>query len=330
MKYPIQIIKHNFIWTAFGLLLFSFAMGLSGCASDSKTPETDEPDTGTATEADSDAPLRDNTPNVLVPEASGTAVYGNDLVSIDGSHLDAGYVMMQYNGTNEKVKLQIQTPEETTYTYLVSSRGTYDVYPLSGGNGAYTLTLLESADVTQDLYSIAFTQNLDVQIGDEFTPFLYPNVYSNFTSDSACVKKGSDLAADCHNDLEVITSIYDYVTDNISYDDDKAANVSYGYIPDPDETMANGTGICFDYASLMTAMLRSQQIPTRLDVGYAGELYHAWISCYVKEIGWVNDIIHFDGKNWSLMDPTYAANHSSSSVKKYIGDGSNYVVKYTY
>jgi transglutaminase-like putative cysteine protease len=77
-------------------------------------------------------------------------------------------------------------------------------------------------------------------------------------------------------------------------------------------------------------MLRTQGIPTRLEVGYSGELYHAWISCYVDEIGWIDNIIEFDGKNWSLMDPTLAANNSGTAVGKYINDGNNYVVKYTY
>ena len=81
-------------------------------------------------------------------------------------------------------------------------------------------------------------------------------------------------------------------------------------------------GICFDYAALMAAMLRSQRIPTKLQVGYAGEAYHAWISCYVDEIGWVDNIISFDGKDWSLMDPTLAANNDDDTVKDYIGAGS--------
>ena len=41
----------------------------------------------------------------------------------------------------------------------------------------------------------------------------------------------------------------------------------------------------------MSAMLRSQRIPTKLDVGYSGDVYHAWISCYVTEVGWVDNII---------------------------------------
>ena len=80
----------------------------------------------------------------------------------------------------------------------------------------------------------------------------------------------------------------------------------------------------------MAGMLRSQGIPCKLVVGYAGTAYHAWISVYLKEAGWVDKIIEFDGKSWSLMDPTLAANNSRSSVQKYVGDGSKYTVKYVY
>ena len=66
----------------------------------------------------------------------------------------------------------------------------------------------------------------------------------------------------------------------------------------------------------MSAMLRSQRIPTKLEVGYSGDVYHAWISCYVDEIGWVDNIIEFDGKNWSIMDPTLAANNSAWEMER--------------
>lgn len=75
---------------------------------------------------------------------------------------------------------------------------------------------------------------------------------------------------------------------------------------------------------------RSQNIPTKLEVGYSGDTYHAWISTYVDDKGWVDNIIEFDGDSWQIMDPTLGANNDSKSVKKYVGDGSHYVVKYTY
>lgn len=273
---------------------------------------------------------RDNTPVVYTPSAPGIVVHERNNVSLDCSNMADGYVMLTYLGDNEKVKFQITTPDGTKYTYLVTKYGEATVFPLTGGDGSYTFAVLESVDLTQDLYAIAFSQNEEVVLADEFLPFLNPNVYASFASDSICVEKGSELAAKCESDLDVIESIYNYVTRHISYDSEKAQSVTYGYTPVPDETLASGSGICFDYAALMTSMLRSQRIPTKLEVGYAGEVYHAWISCYVYEIGWVDNIIQFDGEHWSLMDPTLAANNNSHAVQEYIGDGSKYIVKYTY
>ena len=77
-------------------------------------------------------------------------------------------------------------------------------------------------------------------------------------------------------------------------------------------------------------MLRSQGIPTRLEIGYAGTEYHAWISVYTPETGWIDKIIQFDGNNWTLMDPTLGSYASSSTVKKYLEDDNYYQLKYKY
>lgn len=281
-----------------------------------------------ASKADHSGDPRDPTPKVLTPSADATTTYQNDVASIDASNLSQGYVMASYSGTCEKVKLQITGPDQNCYTYLISDRGNYNAFPLTSGNGSYSIQVLEN--VGGDSYIVSLEQTVDVHIDDEFLPFLYPNQYVYFTADSSAVTKGSELAKDTWTDLEVVQNIYNYVTENITYDTAKAENVSYGYIPDVDETLSSGTGICFDYAALMTAMLRSQSIPTKLEVGYSGDAYHAWISTYVDDKGWVDNIIEFDGDSWQIMDPTLAASNDKESVKKYVGDGSNYVVKYSY
>ncbi len=273
-------------------------------------------------------PPRDSAPKVLTPSADGTVVYNNDYASIDASNTSQGYIMVSYSGDCPKVKVQITGPDQVPYTYLLIDRGAYTTFPLSAGNGAYTIQVLEN--VEGDSYLIALSQDIDVAIEDEFLPFLYPNQYVSFTADSKTVIKGSELAKNAYSDLEVIQDIYHYVIENISYDTAKADSVTYGYLPDIDATLKSGTGICFDYASVMTAMLRSQGIPTKLEVGYSGEALHAWISTYTKDTGWIDDIIEFDGTSWELMDPTLAANNNTSSVGKYIGDGSHYVLKYSY
>ena len=174
------------------------------------------------------------------------------------------------------------------------------------------------------MYAIAFSQDFSVTLNDEFRPFLYPNQYVWFTQDYEAVALAASLSDSSSDDLDYLEQVYQYVITNITYDEELAANVKTNYLPNIDNTLKTKKGICFDYASLMAAMLRSQGVPTKLVVGYSGEAYHAWISVYLKEIGWVDDIIEFDGKSWSLMDPTLAANNSSSSVAKYVGDGSKF------
>lgn len=299
------------------LLIAIFCLLLGGCSGSSS-----------ASRKEHSGPPRDSTPKVLTPSADGVTVYQNDLASIDASNTSQGYVMVKYNGTNEKVKLQITCPDQSCYTYLISDRGAYDTFPLTAGNGSYALQVLEN--VAGDTYTVSLAQSINVNIEDEFLPFLYPNQYVNFHTDSKAVSKGSDLAKDTYSDLDVVQNIYNYVIKNISYDTEKAQNVSYGYVPDIDDTLSSKKGICFDYAALMASMLRSQNIPTKLEVGYSGDAYHAWISTYIDDKGWVDDIIQFNGDTWQIMDPTLAATNDSAAVKKYIGDGSHYVVKYTY
>ena len=66
-------------------------------------------------------------------------------------------------------------------------------------------------------------------------------------------------------------------------------------------------------------------------VGYAGTAYHAWISVWSDESGWVEGVIYFDGTTWQRMDPTFASSaNQSASIMQYIGDGTNYTVKYLY
>lgn len=99
--------------------------------------------------------------------------------------------------------------------------------------------------------------------------------------------------------------------------------------------MEDQTGICFDYSAVMATMLRTQNIPTRMEIGYVSikdeTLYHAWISVYIHDIGWIDDLIHFDGKNWSMMDPTLISDsHNSSQIRSLIKNKENYITKYLY
>lgn len=328
--------------TAYMLAAILLSASLTACGSSSGEPSaSDKPFSSISEDETAKAPstretltqdnsvtkgTRDNTPHCLVPSADGTLTDGNELVSLDISHIDCGYFMAQYLGTNHKVKMQVTGPNGVTYTYNLSSVN--EVFPFAAGNGSYNVGVFENVEGTS--YAAVFNNTYDVAIADEFSPYLYPNQYVNFSSSSQVVSLASELAIPANDDLTVVTNVYNYMISNITYDYEKATTVASGYIPVVDEILVTKKGICFDFASAMASMLRSQRIPTRLEIGYAGDAYHAWISTYLDEKGWVNGIIEFDGQSWKLMDPTFAASSSEDQLKDFIGDGTNYVTKYIY
>jgi len=312
--------KRQFMVRFFPLVLL-IPLLLAGCSASGEK---------TSAGTDSGSILRNSDPQVLVPSADGVTTYSNDLAAIDASHSSEGYVMAKYTGLTEKVKLQLTGPDGNIYTFLLPAGGEFQTFPFTAGDGSYKIDVYECVSLEADLYALVFSQNLSVTLTDEFKPFLYANQYVNFSADSLTVAKGQSLASDCYTDLDVVSNVYHYITDNITYDNYKASSVTYGYLPVIDETLKSNTGICFDYASLMAAMLRSQGIPTKLQVGYTGEVYHAWISTYITDVGWIDKIIEFDGTSWTLMDPTLGAGNDPAKLKEYIGDGSIYQLQYSY
>ena len=264
---------------------------------------------------------------LLIPEAPGEAVAGNDYAELDWSNADEGYIQVRYDGPALKAKVQILDPMGLTYIYTVYP-GDLGVLPLTGGPGLYNVTVMENA--FDDFYAVAFKTELEAEVADEFRPYLYPNQYVWYTADSRVFALGRELSGRSADDIAYVQNGYEYVTENIVYDRELAANVPVDYLPDVDRTIETGKGICLDYASLMTALLRSQGIPAKLVVGWSGTQYHAWISVYVEETGWVDGAIFFDGLNWSRLDPTLAAGNRGTSVKDYVNNNANYKERFFY
>ncbi len=267
--------------------------------------------------------------NEIKAVASGTLVKKNDRSEIDYSNTADGYVMVRFTGqTSTKLKVQVKGPT-TTYTYNLTQGDDWTVFSLSDGSGEYKVTVFENTTGTK--YATVLSETMNVTLKDEFAPFLCSNQYVDFASAPKTVAKAEELAGSVSDPLEKVTKVYDYVVNNMTYDKALAQSVQSGYLPVLDTVLEKKTGICFDYAALMTGMLRSQQVPCKLVVGYAGTAYHAWISVWSEESGWVDGAIYFDGTNWQRMDPTFASSgNQSEAIMQYIGDGSNYTVKYLY
>ena len=294
--------------------LVFLTMFLSGCQTSSRqSADPDEPPVY--------SPLK-----VLVPSADGTETLGYSPLVLDISNVSQGYMVAQAEPSEGKFHIQILGPDQVTYSYFTDG-DTEAVIPLTGGDGEYTITAYQQ--ISGDQYAALFAQVLDIKLDNIFLPFLYPNQYVDFTPDSEACKLAQSMLPEDATDLDGVDAIYTYVIGNITYDETKAMTVENGYLPDVDKTLETGTGICFDYAALMAAMLRSRDIPCKLQIGYSNEIKHAWIDVYIRSIGWVDQAIAFDGKDWTRMDPTFKSTSDGDEIQEYIGDGTNYTVQFS-
>jgi hypothetical protein len=280
-------------------------------------------------EADESAPDRDNSPKILVNKATGKKTFDGNGATADYSNINKGYIMVKYKGDNNNIKVQITNTgtDDGTYTYDLNPDGKYQALPLSQGNGKYDVAVY--TNIEGNKYAVAAEKTVSMKLKDEFSPFLRPSQYVDYNADSECVAKAAELVEGTKSDMGAAEQIYLYVVDNVTYDYDKASSVQSGYLPDVDETLETGKGICFDFASLTTAMLRSQGIPSKLIIGYAGAAYHSWIAIYSKETGKFAAIIEFTGDKYNLADPTFTA-AGDDADPNVVGEGDQYQPLYYY
>ena len=256
---------------------------------------------------------------LIISSAScyGADIYEGSKSEIDASNAEDGYIKVKYlKETTKKLKVIIENGTEK-YTYDLNSKGEYDTYPLQMGDGKYKVSVYEN--ISDNKYATKQTATLNVKLKDENAPFLAPNQYVNYVDSSDTIEKAKELTEGKDNDFDKIDVIYDYVISNITYDNEKAKTVKSGYLPSVDEILKSNKGICFDYASVMAAMLRSQEIPAKLVTGYSSNLnvFHAWNEVYTDETGWIKlNEMYFDGSEWKLMDSTIASSAKQSNSPK--------------
>ncbi len=245
-------------------------------------------------------------------------------IMVDCSSVSSGYVAVSCKAS-KRLKFQV-VKDGSTYNYDIKSDGSVSILPLQLGNGSYKFRVMEN--IVDSKYAERFSKTVQVTLSDPNQPFIRPNDYAKYTASSACVQKAAELASKCKTKLEVISSVYKFVSTNIKYDFDKAKTVKSGYMPIPDDTLRDKKGICFDYASLAASMLRSQGIPVKLVFGYGeGSYYHAWNVFYTEETGWVTGSFKTTPNKWNRLDLTFIANGSPDD---YVAKDANYSDVYYY
>lgn len=221
---------------------------------------------------------------------------------IDKNLLDQGIITINYKPkSGETSKVQI-VKGNASYVYSINKSN--NRFPLSLGDGKYTINVVRL--VSGNSYSVIQQEVVELKLEKDEFPFLQSIQLVNWNKKMDTVKKAKELTKKAKTDLEKVSAVYSYIVKNIEYDYAKAKNVKADYIPEVDNVLDNETGICYDYASLFAAMLRSVGVPTKLVMGYNksdSKTYHAWNQVYLA-----------DEDKWITIDTTYDAS-SNSKIK---------------
>lgn len=214
-------------------------------------------------------------------------------VTIDYNMDDWGLLAVSADiDTDKKLKLKVCKDDAIYYYNLTPFKVTR--IPLQSGSGSYKVEFFENITGTE--YQRLAGKQIDVSMPDPNAVFLRASQMVNFDGASYTAKFAYALTKDLRSDTEKANAIFEYLVRNITYDYDKIKSIPSSYVPDADEIIKNGRGICYDYAVLMAVMLRESGIPSKLVMGYRNGLdtYHAW-----------NEV--FLNGEWITVDTTFDA-----------------------
>lgn len=212
-------------------------------------------------------------------------------VCVNTSGAVNGYITVSYdNSFTTKAKVLIQKGG-VQYLYTISS-GTASL-PLQLGDGVYTITVYKDTEGTKLKRMTKLTLEVD-GLSDE-TVYTNSIQLADYEGYEDVIDEINKLLVNAKSDEEKVKIIYSYIINNFSYSYEKAESVRYStdYLPNLRDFMDSKTGICYDYASLFAAVLRSNKIPVKLVNGFPTDTkkYHAW-----------NEVL-LDGE-WIIIDTT--------------------------
>lgn len=237
---------------------------------------------------------------VLSSISIGSAQAASDTSWLNTAKLDQGVIQVQYSAPQDKRTKVMITKDGTSYTYNLLAAKPTETFPLQQGNGSYKVSILENT--TGNKYKVISSETLDLSLSDANAVYLSSVQNVKWNNSDAAIIKARQLTQGKKTDKEKVQAIYNYIITNVKYDYALAGSVTTDYIPNINNTLTTKKGICYDYASLFAAMLRSVDVPTKLVMGntsYVKE-YHAW-----------NEVL-LDGK-WVTIDTTVDAGLAKSA-----------------
>ena len=229
---------------------------------------------------------------VICSEQKVSAATTEDNTFLDNEN---GIITISYhNSSNAKMKIGVTKDKQSYYYDLRDGENEIDV-PLNMGNGKYKLKILKNISGTK--YSVIESTNIELELEDDKIVYLQSNVIIDFDLEDKAIAKAASLTKNCKTEAEIVNTIYKFIVKNLSYDYDKVASLTSGYLPDIEIIYKDKKGICYDISAIMAAMMRSQGVEVKLVTGYTPNIegvYHAWNLVYDEK-----------KDSWYTIDATY-------------------------
>lgn len=224
----------------------------------------------------------------LVGANTGTITFNQEQGTVEVKIVSSNY---------EALKVLINYGDER---YIYNLFDDHETFALQLGSGTYTVSVYQRVDGNKYKKVLSTAQSVTVSSQQTFLASIQ-NI--NWDEYMKAIAFGKELTKDLKTDREKFDAIYDFVIHTVVYDYKKASSVSSRYLPVIDVTFDSEKGICYDYSSLVAAMLRSVGVPTKLVEGKSTytSAYHAWNEVY-------------DGKQWLIIDTTVDAQLEARKV----------------
>lgn len=252
---------------------------------------------------------------------SGQTVQSNSYGTIDVTHANEGYVTLKTcKSNNDTIRGAVDYVDADGkthyYDFYMDKDETYAV-PTYFGDGKYVVSILEHAQ--GKTYNIKLSVTITVKSNSVYQTFLHSTRQADYENAPDAVAKATELTKDCKTDAEKINVIYNWVYDNVKFDE-KYSNDAYGKIDqtdpfDLDKILENGKGVCRHRAALVSGMLRSVGIPCRT----ASSGKHAWLQVWYESREYTKNGVTYSEGAWVQLDTTSRsyASYPETNVKHY-------------
>lgn len=213
------------------------------------------------------------------------------------------------NGSLSDKLIEIKNVETLEKNKYLLKASTTKALTFPYGNGEYLITISDIG-IMSDRYTTRKLSSHRVAISDtiETETLTSPSFYCDYRNDEELLSKISEelgLSGDgTTTNQEILDKILAYML-TYTIDESVMADRIQFSTANIAETYETKSGVCLDIATLELALLRYNNIESRMAIGYYDdELHHAWVE--VKE-----------GNDWLICDSTLRIKAVASLASKY-------------